>query len=282
MKRAEELLLEADALGQRVKDGVLAHIGRAVAFFAIAIAAIFTFTEIAFVGISPAEFTLEAVVMTISGLIVYLSLESEGQGFARGQEGFVEQKARADALAGSVRGEMLGALRSYLSRIHAQEVRAREDRLLLGFGIEREEYESYRRGGAYGKKKSRYLKRVARITAAPLSASELLFFDEGRVADFTERPSALARLRGICKILPSILCTLLTVGVMIEVKDGFSLSLAIEGALKLCALLSMGLRGYLGGVSYVNTVLLPFHKVREKLLDAFLREQTQGVSANAG
>lgn len=272
MKRAEELLLEADALGQKVKEGVLAHIGRAVALFAVAIAVIFTFTEIAFTGVTAAEFTLEATVMLISGLVMYFSLESEGQGYARAQESFTSQKKKADALAGEVRGEMLPQLRSYLCRVHAEEVRAREDRLLLGYGIDRSEYESYRRGGTYGKKRSRYLKRVARITAAPLTPSELLFFDEGRVAGFTERPSALARLSGICKIIPSILCTVLTVGVMIEVKDGFSLSLVIEGALKLCALLSMGLRGYLAGVGYINTVLLPFHKVREKLLDAFLRE----------
>lgn len=274
MRGAEELLLEADALGQRVKEGVLAHIGRAVALFAIAIATIFIFTEIAFVGVTPAEFTLEASVMLISGLVMYFSLESEGQGYAKMQASFSEQKARSDALAGEVKGEMLPALRSYLCRIHEEEMRAREDRLLLCYGIDREEYESYRRGGTYGKKRSRYLKRVARITAAPLTPSELLFFEEGKVLGFTERPSALARFRGICKIIPGILCTMLTVGVMIEVKEGFSLSLLIEGALKLCALLSMGLRGYLAGVSYVNTALLPFHKVREKLLDAFLRQST--------
>ena len=208
---------------------------------------------------------------------MYLSLESEGQSFARTQTSFLEQKGAADALAANVQGEMLAPLRNYLARIHAQEIRAREDRLLLCYGIDREEYESYRRGGTYGKKKSRYLKRVARITIAPLTPSELLFFDEGKVASFTERPSARMRLRGILKIIPSILCTILTVGVMIEIKDGFSLALLIEGVLKLSALLSMGLRGYLAGVGYVNTVLFPFHKVRQKLLDAFLREQQESI-----
>lgn len=272
MRRAEELLLEADAIGQRVKEGVLAHVGRAVALFAIAIAAIFTFTEIAFVGITPAEFTLEVTVMLISGLVMFFSLENEGEVYARNQEDFVGQKAKADALATEVRGEMLPALRVYLAQIHRDELRAHEDRLLLSYGIDREEYENYRRGGTYGKKRSRYLKRVARINAAPLTPSELLFFDEGKVAGFTERPNVRARLRGICKIIPSILCTILTIGVMIEVKDGFSLSLLMEGTLKLCALLSMGLRGYLAGVGYINHTLLPFHKVREKLLDAFLRQ----------
>ena len=86
MKHAEDILLEADALGQRVKEGLLEHVGRAVASFAIAIAAIFTFTEIAFVGISAAEFTLEATVLLISGLVMYLSLESEGQSYAKTQD----------------------------------------------------------------------------------------------------------------------------------------------------------------------------------------------------
>ena len=272
MKHAEDILLEADALGQRVKEGLLEHVGRAAAFFAIAIAAIFTFTEIAFVGISAAEFTLEATVLLISGLVMYLSLESEGQSYAKTQDAFLAQKKRSDALATQVQGENLPRLRAYLIRIHAQELRAREDRLLLRYGIEREEYEIYRRGGTYGKKRSRYLKRVARISTAPLTPSDLLFFDDGKVVSLSERPSPFARLRGVCKIIPSILCTMLTVGVMVEIKDGLSLSLILEGTLKLCALLSMGMRGYLAGVNYVNTVLLPFHKVREKLLDAFLRE----------
>ena len=100
--------------------------------------------------------------------------------------------------------------------------------------------------------------------------NELLFFDGESKGEISEAPKRQRRLLGMVRIIPSILCTLLTVAVMIDLKDGFSLRLVLEGLLKLSALLSMGLRGYLSGVHYVNETLVPYHKLREKLLTSFL------------
>lgn len=269
----EDFLLRADAVSGKLKSTLLDHIGRATAFFAIVICAIFTFTEIAFVDISFEKFTVEGIVILVMAMVMYLSLESEGEAYAKGQNGYLEAKGCADALAVKVRGDALPDLRKYLLHVYEDEVRAREDRLLLMYGLTRAELEKYRQGERFGKKKSHQLRCVAKTTSRALTPSELLFFEGVGGEEITSAPRKRGRFLGIVRILPSVLCTLLTVGVMIDLKDGFSLRLILEGILKLSALLSMGLRGYLAGVHYVGDVLTPYHKVREKLLDAFLQKE---------
>ncbi len=275
MRSPESLLLDGERVIQKTKESVLSHIGRALALLAVLIAGIFTFTEIAFVGITPEQFTLEAAVILICGLVMYFSLESEGECYARGQSAFTEQKNEADALAEQIGGEQIGALREYLLKTHRDEVDARKKRMLMMWGISEDELTRYLCGERFGRKKSRYLKRVAKSTPRALTPSELLFFCEDGGEEITTAPNPLSRFRTVYKLIPSILCTLLTVGIIIEVKDGFTPALVLEGLLKLSALFSMGLRGYLAGVNYVNGVLLPFHKVREKLLSAFIKENAK-------
>ncbi len=269
----EDLLLRADAVTGKLKNSLLDHIGRAIAVFAIIICAIFTFTEIAFVDISLEKFTVEGIVILVMSMVMYLSLESEGEVFGKAQASYQSAKSEADTLAQKVRGEELGVLRKYLLTIYKEEVLAREDRLLLAYGLSREDLEGYRRGERFGKKKSHQLRCVAKTTSRALTPNELLFFEGLQEEEITTAPKKRNRFFGIVRILPSLLCTLLTVGVMIDLKDGFSIRLALEGILKLSALLSMGLRGYIAGVHYVSDVLTPYHKVREKLLDAFLNKK---------
>lgn len=95
----EDFLLRADAVSGKLKSTLLDHIGRATAFFAIVICAIFTFTEIAFVDISFEKFTVEGIVILVMAMVMYLSLESEGEAYAKGQNGYLEAKGCADALA---------------------------------------------------------------------------------------------------------------------------------------------------------------------------------------
>ena len=274
MRLDEDFLLRADAVSGKIRSTLLDHIGRATAFFAIVICAIFTFTEIALVDISLKKFTVEGIVILVMAMVMYLSLESEGQAYAKGQKGYLDAKGCADALAAKVRGDSLPELRKYLLCVYEDEVHAREERLLLSYGLTRGELEGYRRGERFGKKKSHQLRCVAKTTSRALTPGELLFFEGVGSEEITTAPQKRGHLLGIVRVLPSMLCTLLTVGIMIDLKDGFSLRLVLEGVLKLSALLSMGLRGYLAGVHYVSDVLTPYHKVREKLLDAFLQKET--------
>ena len=274
MRLDEELLLGAQTVREKIKSTITEHIGRAIALLAVIVCTIFTFTEVAFIDISLEKFTVEGVVVLALALVMYLSLESEGEVYARAQSVYLEAKRRADTLADKVKGEDLSPLRTYLLEVYEDEVKAREERLLLAYGISPEELLKYRSGEKSEKKKARRLRRIARVRSRAILPNELLFFDGEARGDISTAPRRQGRLFGMLRILPSVLCTLLTVAVMIDLKEGFSLRLVFEGVLKLSALLSMGLRGYLAGVQYVNEALIPYHKLREKLLESFLKKRT--------
>ena len=272
MRIEENLLIGADTFTTKMKGTLTTHIGRAVAWLAILVCAIFTFTEIALVDISLEKLTLDTLVVLVLSVVMYFSMENEGEVYGKSQAEYQKAKEAADALSQKVKGEDLGALQSYLLRVYNEELRAREDRLLLAYSLHREELIRYREGERFGRKKSRQLRRVAKTISRAITPNELLYFEGDTKAEISSAPSHRGRMSGLVRILPSVLCTLLTVGVMIDLKDGFSLRMVLEGILKLSALLSMGFRGYLFGVHYISEVLTPYHKVREKLLDAFLRQ----------
>ena len=273
MRLDESLLIGADTVTTKIKSNLTSHIGRAIAVLATVVCAVFTFAEIAFVDISLGNFTVDALVICSLAVIMYLSLESEGETLGKSQEEYQKAKKEADTLSQEVKGDDIIALREYLLSIYEGELKAREDRLLLAYGLSREELLRYREGERFGNKKSRQLRRVAKTTSRAITPNELLFFEGSCQEEISSAPNRRGRMLGLARILPSILCTLLTVAVMIDFKEGFTLRLMLEGVLKLSALLSMGLRGYLAGIHYVNEVLTPYHKLREKLLDAFLRKR---------
>ena len=273
MQLNEGLILDADMTARRLKRGVLEHIGRTIAVLAIIICAVFTFTEIVFVDISAKNLTLEGAIILILATVMYLSLESEGEVYGRSQAAYESARAAADALAQQVRGDELHALQDYLLELHRDEVHAKEERMLLAYGLSREELTRYRAGERFGRKRSHQLRCVAKSTSRALTPNELLFFESSRLEEITAAPKRRGHLLGVMRILPSVLCTLLTVGVVLDLKDGFNLRLLLEGVMKLCALMSMGLRGYLAGVHYVSDTLTPYHKIREKLLTAFLAKR---------
>lgn len=73
--------------------------------------------------------------------------------------------------------------------------------------------------------------------------------------------------------LPSLVCMAVTVSVAVRLKDGMTAQVIAEGILRLSALLSVGIKGYLQGYAYVRDSLTGWLTTKAKLLEAFLGEK---------
>ena len=72
--------------------------------------------------------------------------------------------------------------------------------------------------------------------------------------------------------------SLFTVSVMLTAKDGMNVADAIEAVIKIASLIIVGLRGYLAGYRYERVTLPLWLESRSRLLDAFLKEKSEGES----
>ncbi len=72
------------------------------------------------------------------------------------------------------------------------------------------------------------------------------------------------------KLLPSTLCMLLTVSMMVTAKSDLGIGEIIEGIVKLSTLPLIGLRGYSQGYEYARESLVSWINLKTSLLDAFL------------
>jgi hypothetical protein len=76
----------------------------------------------------------------------------------------------------------------------------------------------------------------------------------------------------ILKLIPSTVCMLFTVSVMVNVRDNLSVAGVIEAILKLSTLPIIGLKGYSGGYQYTVGSELGWLDTKCRLLETFLRD----------
>ena len=73
----------------------------------------------------------------------------------------------------------------------------------------------------------------------------------------------------LLKILPSTICMILTVSVMLNVKEDMTASDVINGILKLSALPVIGFKGYSAGYGYTKNSLSLWIETKANILEKF-------------
>ena len=74
----------------------------------------------------------------------------------------------------------------------------------------------------------------------------------------------------ITSLIPSTVCTLFTVSIILTAKDGLTVESVIEGLLKLSALPIVGFRGMLDGYRFAKESKSAWFETKARLLEAFL------------
>ena len=74
-------------------------------------------------------------------------------------------------------------------------------------------------------------------------------------------------------LIPSTLCTVFTVSVILTAKNGLSPSTVIDGILKLSALPIIGFRAYSAGYNFAKNEKSLWLQTRARLLSAFIKQK---------
>ena len=263
-------LIEADRLIGRGYAHLTENAGKAIAIITGVVAALVTFTEVGFGGLGAEGLTPTLLVMLISSYVVYFSMEDAGERYARGCEEYKAAKGALDTARRSVTGEMMPAFRQFCLTWAAEERRQRVEEILSANGYGAEEYAAYKSGAPTGKEAKRVFRRVDRLGYARISPARMLSATEASESDGLYSPEGRKRLSMLLRLIPTTVCMLVTVSVMLTGREGMGAAEIIEGILKLSTLPVVAMRGYVGGYSYVVGPLSAWLEARERFIRAFL------------
>ena len=273
----ENALLESGNVMRRGKSLLVDNMGKMIAVITAAIAVLLTFTDITLLDFSAKGFTSQMAVMLISSYIIYFSLEDAGERLGRGSDTYLRAEEEYEKKRKLISGDMLGELRTFCLNYSREEFEYRKSVALLSAGITSEEFEQYTLGRSFPKNAWTFRK-IALMK--PIGITPTVLLEGGDKSDGSDfkNPSEHKMLKMVLKLLPSTLCMILTVSMIVTAKADLGVGEVIEGIVKLSTLPLIGLRGYSQGYEYARGALVPWINLKTSLLDAFLASRNANDS----
>ncbi len=277
MNEFDSRLLEQGSLFKQGYAALAANLSKVIAVITAAVAVLVTFTEVSFASFGAYDVTTTLVVLLIAAYVIYFSLEDAGERQAEESAEYYDALARHSALAERITPELIPALRDFAQKYALAEAEYRRRCELMRLGYGSDDLAAYERGERLGRKARRALLRVERIKPMPISAGVLLSKERRAKRSELCDPAREKHLKMLLQLIPTTLCMLVTVSIVLSTKDGLGTAEICEGIMKLSTLPAVGIRGYLAGLSYTKETRVGWLRVRSRLLEAFLSEM--GVPA---
>lgn len=270
----EELDITLAQSGSILKKGysfVIANVGKTVAIITLLVTALVSFTEISLSELNSEVFTSTLIMMLLASYVMYFSLEDAGERLARENESYKEISERHESLEKDLKRCDIARLREFCLDYTKAELEYRRSNMLFSLGYTKEEYDAYLNGAKMTKKTAKALRRVEKIKRAQLSASTLLSA-KSRTKSELKNPEVSRLTNMIIRLIPSTVCMLFTVSVMVSVRDNMTVAGVIEAILKLSTLPIIGLKGYSDGYEYVMNNESAWLETKSRLIEAFLKD----------
>ena len=264
------LLLEPLDFIKRGYSGVIANVGKIIAAITLSVAILVTFTDVAFSSLTSQSFTTSLVVMLIASYLMYFSLEEAGEREAEECEEYKNAKAKYLDARSRITPEEVDPLRKFCLDYSAREWKYRRLCYLSENGLSETDFNDYKGGKVFRGRARRILRRAERIKAVNLTPSTLLNRSGGVGKSELQSPMRDKILSVITSLIPSTVCTLFTVSVILTAKDGLTVESVIEGLLKLSALPIVGFRGMLDGYRFAKESKSAWFETKARLLESFL------------
>lgn len=267
--------LEASLLdtGNAVRRGysfLLENVGKTVAFITGVVVTLVTFTEVGICDFRTASFTSTLTVMLIAAYIIYFSLEDAGEKLGRESDEYNESEKKYKEAKELLSKADISKLRDFLTLYSKEELEFRRRGYLFSHGLADSEYLAYLSGAETSKKAARVCKRAKKMKPVNLTPKQLLSKERFEERSELVSPERRKLTRLIIKLIPSTVCMVFTVSLMLGAKDGMTGEFVIESILKLSALPIIGLRGYAEGYRYAKGELPVWLDTKARLINAFL------------
>ena len=263
--------------GVLVKKGysfLIANVGKAVAVITLVVATLVSLTEISFSDFGGETFTSTLIMMLLASYIMYFSLEDAGEKLGRESDGYKAVSEKYITVSAKISGKDITALRQFCLDYRNADLEYRRSNMLFSLGYTEEEYARYLNGESLGKKAEKTLERVKKIRRAELDAAGLLSKSckgEGELKD----PKSYKLINMAIRLIPSTVCMIFTVSVMISTRDNMTAAGIIEAILKLSTLPAIGLKGYAAGYQYATESEQGWIEVKTRILDSFVSNKNK-------
>ena len=261
------------ASGALIKKGysfLIANVGKTVALITLAVTALVSFTEIGFAELTSEGFTSTLIMMLIASYIMYFSLADAGENLGRDSDGYKASLKEYTCLKEQISGDDIGNLRSFCLEYRNAELEYRRANLLFSLGYTEDEYKEYLNGAEMTKTMRKALVRVKKMRRSDLDAASLLSSDNHSKSEL-KNPESSRLYNMILRLIPSTVCMLFTVSIMVSLKDNMTGAGVIEALIKLSTLPMIGLKGYSGGYEYVTGSEIGWIETKTRLLDSFIK-----------
>ena len=268
----EGIVIDSQRLVKRGYSAIIKNAGKAIAVITAVIAVLVSFTDISFLEAGGRELTASALMLLVASYIIFFSLVSAGRQLGRESEEYKSAEKSYSEVRERVTGSDLSALREFVSRWQIEELSARRSHLLLRYELTREEYLELERKKKLTRREKKILRKIKSEKPLPLTAAGLL---ADSTATVRERPMGKGT-RTLClllRLIPTTLCALFTVSVMLGVRDNMTAASVIEALLRLSTLPIVALKGYTAGYEEVVSFDVELLSTRKRLLCAFLERK---------
>lgn len=274
MRSAEQN--ELLSLGGAVKRGyssIITNAGKIIAVITLLVAGIVTFTDVGVSDFSSREFTSSLVVMLASSYLMYFSLEDTGEKEGEGSEEYRAARERYLNVSKKITPDSIDGLRAFCLDYSERELEYRRLLYLGERGYSASDLSEYEKVGVASPKDARIFKRVKKMSPIKLSPAVLLSRTQGFVSSELVDPTGKKILGALSSLIPSTVCMIFTVSVILTAKDGMTPSTVMEGILKLSTLPIIGLKGLLDGYAYAKDEKSAWLCTKARLLEAFIGQR---------
>ncbi len=269
-------LLESGDVFKRGFSYLANNAGRVIAVITFLVATLVIFTDVTFCDFHTKTFTSLMTLMLIASYITYFSLEEAGEKLGEDTTEYKTARESYEEVLKKIDGSHTEKLRSFCKDYTEQELKYRRENALMRFGYTYGEYESYKDGAPFDKKAVRAFRQADRMKIGKITPTVLL--TKGKINERGElkNPESTKFLFMMLKLIPSTVCMMVTVSVVLSAKESLSAIEIIDGILKLSSLPIIGFKGYSHGYNYTKRSVCLWLDTKTRLLKAFL-SSTEGV-----
>ncbi len=276
MREFEVKLLEGGESLKKSGLELVGNVGKLVAILCVLITAVVTFTDVSFTEFNLSDTLPQLILLLTSSYVIYFSLEDAGERLGEDSEEYKAQRARHTALCEGLSGEDTRALGKFLEDYCTEELESRRRRMLGFYGLSDDEFRGFLSGKETDKRRARILKRVARLRPSQITLTNLLSSLAPRERRGPlENPTRRKLASLILKLIPSTVCTAVTVSVMLTVKGDMTASDVLSALLKLSALPIIGFRGYAAGYAFSKNDACLWYRIRSDIIEEYIERKKQ-------
>ena len=264
-------------LGGVLKEGyssLMANGGRVIAIITLSMAILLTFTDLTISDIGTEKFGATLFVMLLSSYMMYFSLEDSGEREGEMCSEFISAKERFLKAKSAVTPDMIDALRSFCLDYSLKELQFRRLGYLSENGYSLSDYNGYKSGEKCSFRANLIFRRADRMRAVRLTPQTLLTLSHQSTKSELINPVYKKIGGALLSLIPSTVCMIFTISLILTAKDGQNVYTVLNGILKLSALPIVGFKGALDGYSFSKEYKSSWLEAKARIIEAFLEHET--------